>query len=454
MSTGDPHLSTDPGRVLDPDLLRQVEEWTAWVAAETTRRLAESVGDSESESGPAHRRRAERTVAQILDQAASDALAAGRPVLEQATEALITRRVLAQVSGLGPLQQLLDDPEIENINCNGTRVWVRYADGRREQRPPIFSSPGELVALVRRIAAESTTGERRFDPGAPILDMPLPGGERMNAIMEVAREPAVSIRRHRHSRTTLERLRELGTLDDTLVELLRAAVRSRRNMVITGGTGAGKTTLLRAIAADIPPTERIVTIEDVFELGFDQDREAHPDCVALQARPANIEGVGEITIADLVRTALRMSPDRVIVGETRGHETVPLLNAMSQGNDGSLTTLHASDSAGAFTKFAAYAAQSAERLPLEATAALVASAVHLVVHVSASPAGGRRVTSVREVVGAEDRRVVSNEIYRRSPDGRVLAAAPPGPETIDALVEAGFDIALLRGETDLSGWSV
>ncbi|WP_017569864.1 CpaF family protein, partial [Nocardiopsis halotolerans] len=257
-------------------------------------------------------------------------------------------------------------------------------------------------------------------------------------------------RRHRYGSTTLDRLRELGTIDDTLVAMLRAGVRSRRNMVVTGGTGAGKTTLLRALAAEIPPEERLVTIEDVFELGLDRDREAHPDCVALQARPANVEGVGEITIADLVRTALRMSPDRVIVGETRGHETVPLLNAMSQGNDGSLTTLHAANSAGAFTKLGAYAAQSAERLPLEATASLVAAAVHLVVHVSALPTGGRTVTSVREVVGAEGRNVVSNEIYRRGRGGP-LPAAPPSPDTLDALAEAGFDTALLN--PDAVGWT-
>ncbi|TDQ55103.1 CpaF family protein [Actinorugispora endophytica] len=453
MTESDPSsFYEDPGRVVDPGHLRVVGEWTEWVAAETTRRLSEAMRDGTDDSSQEYRRRAERTIARILDEAASDALASGRPVLDSATEAAISRRVLAQVSGLGPLQPLLDDPDIENINCNGTRVWVRYADGRREQRTDVFNDPAELIALVRRVAAESTTGERRFDPGAPILDMQLPGGERLNAVMEVAREPSVSIRRHRYSTTSLEQLQDLGTLDTVLVALLRAAVRSRRNMVITGGTGAGKTTLLRAIASEIPPHERLVTIEDVFELGLDKG-DAHPDCVALQARPANIEGTGQITIADLVRTALRMSPDRVIVGETRGHETVPLLNAMSQGNDGSLTTLHASDSSGAFTKFGAYAAQSAERLPLEATAALVASAVHLVVHVSATPNGNRMVTSVREVVGAEDQRVVSNEVYRRRPNGEVLPSAPPSPDTIDALAEAGFDIALLRGGAGVGGWS-
>ncbi|GLU47471.1 CpaF family protein [Nocardiopsis ansamitocini] len=440
----------DPGQVVDHQRLRLVDDWTNWVASETTRRLSEVMRDEKSYSGQDYRRRAERVIAQVLDEAAGDALAEGRAVLDAATEADIARRVLAQVCGFGPLQVFLDDPEIENINCNGTRVWIRYADGRREQKTAIFGDSSELIALVRRIAAEATTGERRFDPGAPILDMQLPGGERMNAVMEVAREPSVSIRRHRYSTTTLEQLRDLGTLDNTLVALLRASVRSRRNMVVTGGTGAGKTTLLRAIAAEIPPEERLVTIEDVFELGLDRD-EAHPDCVALQARPANVEGAGAVTIADLVRTALRMSPDRVIVGETRGHETVPLLNAMSQGNDGSLTTLHASDSSGAFTKFGAYAAQSAERLPLEATAALVASAVHLVVHVSSTPAGRRMVTSVREVVGAEEQRVVSNEIYRRRPNGEQLPAAPPGTDTVAALTEVGFDTSLLHADVSMGG---
>ncbi|WP_084469187.1 CpaF family protein [Nocardiopsis trehalosi] len=439
-------------RFLDPQRAERENAWITWVATEAGRRLSELPRGAQDDDPDEYRRQAERVIAQILDEAARTALAQGRAVLDSRTEETIASRALAQVCGMGPLQPLLDDPDIENINCNGTQVWVRYSDGSRERRPQLFETSEQLVALVRRIAAESATGERRFDPGAPILDMPLPGGERMNAIMDVARVPAVSIRRHRYSTTTLAQLRELGTLDTLSERLLRAAVLARRNMVVTGGTGAGKTTLVRALAAEIPPTERIVTIEDVFELGLDRDVEAHPDCVALQARPANVEGAGEISIADLVRAALRMSPDRVIVGETRGHETVPLLNAMSQGNDGSLTTLHAANSAGAFTKLGAYAAQSAERLPLEATAALVAAAVHLVVHVSALPTGNRVVTSIREVVGAEGQNVVSNEIYRRDRAGDVVPAAPPSPATVDTLAEAGFDVSQLSVTMGM-GWS-
>ncbi|WP_159940984.1 MULTISPECIES: CpaF family protein [unclassified Nocardiopsis] len=450
MSSGYEAGAITDNRFLDADRARAEADWVAWTAAETARRLSEETRGGTEDTPEQYRTRAERVIAQILDEEAGRALAQGRAVLDPATEAAVAAGALAQVCGMGPLQPLLDDSDIENININGVDVWVRRADGSRERHASLFADPDEVVALVRRLAAESASGERRFDPGAPILDMQLPGGERLNAVMEVSRQPSVSIRRHRYAQTTLERLRDLGTLDPVLVALLRAAVRSRRNMVITGGTGAGKTTLLRALAAEIPATERLVTIEDVFELGLDRDRAAHPDCVALQARPANIEGVGEITIADLVRTALRMSPDRVIVGETRGQETVPLLNAMSQGNDGSLTTLHAADSAGAFTKLGAYAAQSAERLPLEATASLVSAAVHLVVHVSALPAGGRRVTSVREVVGAEGQKVVSNEVYRYGRGGP-LPAAPPSPDTLDALAEAGFDPALLR--VDTAGWA-
>ncbi|MDA0565178.1 Flp pilus assembly complex ATPase component TadA [Streptomonospora sp. S1-112] len=417
------------------------------------RRLSAAAADDEGPlGGEDYRRRAERAIRQVLDEAAQRALNQGRPVLNASTERVVAQRALAQVCGLGPLQELLEDPDIENINLTGTQVWVRHSDGTRERRAPIVASEEELVALVRRIAAESPSGERRFDPAAPILDMPLPDGSRLNAVMEVAHTPVVSIRRHRYRTIALAQLREAGTVDTDLVRLLRAAVRARRNIVITGGTGAGKTTLLRALAAEIPSSERIVTIEDVAELGLHRDTAAHPDAVALHARPPNVEGAGEITVAELVRTALRMSPDRVIVGETRGAETVPLLNAMSQGNDGSLTTLHAASSAGAAAKLGAYAAQAAERLPLEATALLIATAVHLVVHISATPQGRRVVTSVREVVGAEGQHVVTNEIYRRSFDGQILPAAPPSPDTIELLAAHGCDITRLVG-AEAGGWA-
>jgi Flp pilus assembly CpaF family ATPase len=234
----------------------------------------------------------------------------------------------------------------------------------------------------------------------------------------------------------------MGTLDLALRELLRATMLARKSCIICGGTGAGKTTLLRAMAADIPAAERLVTIEDSLELGLDRFPDLHPDVVALEAREPNLEGEGGVTLAELVRWALRMSPDRVIVGEARGEEVLALLNAMSQGTDGSMATLHASSSRGAFSKLATYAVQAPERLPLEATNLLVANAVHFVVHLAQD--GDRRfVSSVREVVGAEGPVVVSNEVFRPGPGGRAVPGAPLRDETLDQLVAVGFDPALL-----------
>lgn len=428
------------------DLADQVRQVTTAV----TERLSTAAREGEREpTAQEYRSLVTRMARQVLHERASQALAHGKPVLDGPTEDVVMRQVLARVGGLGPLEELLADEDIENINLNGPSVWVRYADGRREQRPPIVQTSQELVTLVRRIAAESPQGERRFDAAAPILDMSLPDGSRLNAVMDVAAEPMVSIRRHRYRTTSLGELRRLGTVDTVLVGLLRAAVRSRRNIVITGGTGAGKTTLLRALATEFAPQERVITIEDIPELGLERDADAHPDAGALYARPPNTEGKGEITVADQVRAALRMSPDRIIVGETRGSETIPLLNAMSQSNDGSVTTVHASSSQGAFTKLGAYAALS-DRLPLEATSLLISAAIHLVVHVDATPEGERRVTSVREVVGVDGAQVLSNEIYRYE-SGDVVQAAPPGPATAQALHRGGFDVAQLMVSPTVNG---
>jgi pilus assembly protein CpaF len=223
-------------------------------------------------------------------------------------------------------------------------------------------------------------------------------------------------------------------------------VRAKKNILITGGTGAGKTTLLRALASEMDAMERIVTIEDAFELGLELDPDVHADVTAFQARDANVEGEGAISQAELVRWGLRMSPDRVIVGEIRGPEVIPMCNAMSQGNDGSMATLHASSSRIAFTRLASYAAQGVERLPLDATNLLVASAVHFVVHLArGTDRTTRVVSSIREVVGADGPQVVSNEVYRPGPDRRARPMAGAlRTDTLDDLVDAGFDPGLLE----------
>jgi Flp pilus assembly CpaF family ATPase len=318
---------------------------------------------------------------------------------------------------------------------------VDLGDGRREERPPVTSSDDELVALVQRLAGQAPGGERRFDLSAPLLSMELADGARLSAVMGVSRRPAVTIRRHPEQELTLTDLAASGMLAAPVRSLLTAAVRARLNVIIGGATGSGKTTLLRALSRHIPRTERVITIEDAFELGLSADDDL--DCLALQGRPPNTEGAGEITLADLVRHALRMSPDRVIVGETRGQETVALLHAMTMGTDGSMATIHASSSAQVFTKLATYAAQSRERLSLEESGILIASAVHLAVHIDTGADGTRRVTSIREVVGSEGPQVISNEIYSADHGG---FTTPLSPQYTRKLTRTGFDPASLFGD--------
>jgi Flp pilus assembly CpaF family ATPase len=383
-------------------------------------------------------------ISEALERRARYALTDGTAVMTPEDEDELARATFDALFRLNRLQRLLDDPDIENINANGCDVvWVRYADGRRERVGPIAESNEELIEMLRTAAARMGIGERRFDLGSPSLSLSMPNGSRLFALMALAAQPCVSIRRHRYLRVTPDDLVAKGTLDVGLREFLRAAMRAKKSCIICGGIGAGKTTLLRAMAADIPPEERLITIEDSLELGLERFPELHPDVVALEAREPNLEGEGGVTLAELVRWALRMSPDRVIVGEARGEEVLALLNAMSQGTDGSMATLHASSSKGAFSKLATYAVQAPERLPLEATNLLVANAVHFVIHL-AQEGEYRFISSIREVVDAEGPMVVSNEVFRPGPDGRAVPGAPLRTDTLDQLCAVGFDPGLLE----------
>ncbi|WP_433530274.1 CpaF family protein [Micromonospora sp. CA-263727] len=394
-----------------------------------------------------------RLITEALDGYATEEMNAGRPPLRPDVESRVGRAVADMLLGAGGLQPLLNDGRVEEVNANGCdQVFVRYADGSRAQVGPIADSDAEMVELIRRLAADAgraETGgegaeERRWDRAAPILNLQLADGSRLHAIMSVTRRPALSIRRHGYVKVTLADLEQLGTVNPVLRELLAAAVRARLNVLIAGRVGAGKTTLLRALAAAIPFNERIVTIEDTYELALDADKAVHPNVVPLQSREANVEGEGAIDMSSLFRSGLRMSPDRVIVGEIRGHEVIPMLNAMSQGNDGSLGTIHASSSGGALKKLMLYAAQAPERLDPATTNLLVAESVHLVVHMGFTGEGGGRVlTSVREVVDADGLAVSSNEFFRPGPDGRAVPGAPPSTGLLSALAEHGFDPALL-----------
>jgi Flp pilus assembly CpaF family ATPase len=374
---------------------------------------------------------AQTVLGEALERYAQERINAGTQVLEAAEEDELAESVTALLFGLGRLQPLVDDTDIENINVNGCDgVWLKYADGSKLPGPPVADSDEELIELIRVIGSRMGMAERRFDAANPQLDLQLPDGSRLSAVMGVSARPALSIRRHRFVRVTLDDLVGLGAIDEELKAFLAAAVRARRNVVVAGGTNAGKTTMLRALASEIPPNERLVTIENSLELGLDTDPELHPDAVALEAREANAEGEGAITMAQLVRRGLRMDPSRVIVGEVLGEEVLSMLEAMSQGNDGSMCTIHANSSDSVFRRIATYAIKSAERLPVEATNLLIAGALDFVVFIDQrdeTPVGGRHyryVSSVREVIDAEGAMVISNEVFQAGPDGRAVAGSP------------------------------
>jgi len=422
---------------------------------------------------------ARQIVLDRLHDEAAHAMAAGFAALGPDQERRTVDAVLDALFGLGRLQSLVDDPAVENIDVNGAdRVWITYADGSKMLGPPVADSDEELVELIRSVAARLGMTERRFDGAHPEVDLRLPDGSRLSALMSVVRRPAISIRRHRFMDLALADLVAMGMIDVGLASFLGAAVRARKNIVVGGAMNSGKTTLLRALAAEIPPYERIVTIEQAFELGLDANPERHPDLVALEAREANTEGEGDFSMARLVRRALRMNADRVIVGEVLGDEVLPMLNAMSQGRAGSMCTIHAASAHGVFRRIASYAVQSPQRLPLEATSLLVAGAIDLVVFIDMElgprhqrgdrwgmaasqvsfpdtparstamipdmfPAIGRRrfVSSIVEVVDVDGLNVVSNEVFRPGPDGRAVFGAPLRSTTLGELVAAGYDPA-------------
>jgi pilus assembly protein CpaF len=357
----------------------------------------------------------------------------------------------ARLFGAGSLQLLLDEESVENVDINGYRhVFVEYADGSTARVRPVAASNEDLVETVQTLAAHAGLSSRAFDVSNVRVNLRLPDGSRLYAVQSVTREPVVSIRRHRHRQVRLKDLVGLDTLDEEVADFLAAAVRARKNLMVAGGTSAGKTTLLRALAAEIEPDERILTVERSLELGLDEDHEAHPNAIAFEERLANAEGAGAVTMAELVRDTLRMNPSRVIVGEVLGDEVVTMLNAMTQGNDGSLSTIHANSSANVVHKIATYAIQAPERLPWEATVRLVASALDLIVFIrrQRDQQGQRRVVeSVREVAGiTDDGQLATNQLWSPDRTGNVHRNHGVQVRCQDDLLAAGW-------RPDRAGWT-
>lgn len=399
-----------------------------------------------------------KLIAGELETEARRRLRTGAVALDSDDEDEIAREAFARLYGLGRLQRYLDDPRITDIHVQGHDVvWLKHTDGTRHQGEPIADSDQELVELLRTAAARLGRTERRFDAATPELNLQLPDGSRLFAVMEVAARPSVTIRKHQFDLAYLGDLRARGGFDETIERFLRAAVLARKSIVIGGGIGCGKTTMMRALINEIPPPERLVTVEDALELGVDRFPDLHPNAVSLEAREPNIEGHGGIPMEQLVRMGLRMDPDRVFVGEVRGAEVLPMLLAMSQGRDGSMCTIHANTSRGVFRRLQMYAALPPHRLPPDDTAMLIANAVDFVVHLDRreTRAGQveRHVTSileVRDVAGAD---VVANEVFRPGPDGRARPSGMINDQMLDALADAGFPRHLLDAGAGVTSWS-
>jgi pilus assembly protein CpaF len=339
------------------------------------------------------------------------------PALPEADRVELVARVVRLAAGLGPLEPLFADPSVDEVMVNGCRdVWVERF-GRLERCSGVaFSDDAELRHAIERILAPLG---RRVDEASPLCDARLPDGSRVNVVIPplALGGPVLTVRRFRRHGFSLEELVENGTLSASLADFLAARVASRASVLVSGGTGSGKTTTLNALSGAIPDGERIVTIEDAAEL---QLRQRH--VVRLESRPANVEGRGEITIRRLVANALRMRPDRIVVGEVRGAEALDMLMALNTGHEGSLTTVHANSPEDALRRVETLALMAGVGLPHDAVRAQVASALDLVLHQARGRDGRRRVESVAEVV-----RVVggagTREIYRLR-DGRPLWRPP------------------------------
>jgi pilus assembly protein CpaF len=319
---------------------------------------------------------------------------------------IFANEILAEMTGYGPIEPLLKDPTVTDILINThKRVYVERF-GKLEETKVHFKDETHLLRIVNRIV--SAVG-RRIDESSPMVDARLPDGSRVNvAVRPVAVDgPLVSIRKFAERVFNLERLVAVGALRPAMVDVLAAAVEGKVSAIITGGTGSGKTTLLNAMSQYIPSRERLITIEDAAELQLQQ-----PHVGRLETRPANVEGKGEIRQRDLVRNALRMRPDRIIVGECRGEEAFDMLQAMNTGHEGSMTTIHANSPRDALKRLEQMVGMTGLPMTLSAIRSQIASALTLVVQVQRLPDGSRRVTSVSEITGMEGEVIQMHEIFR------------------------------------------
>jgi pilus assembly protein CpaF len=333
-----------------------------------------------------------------------------------AKEAVI-KAVVDEAVGFGPIQSLVDDPDVSEVMVNAPEEVYYERNGVIHAAETHFNDEAHILRIIDRIIAPLG---RRVDESSPYVDARLPDGSRVNIMIPplIPRSPTVTIRKFRPERHTIEDLLQNGTISESAVEFVSASIEGRKNIVVSGGTGTGKTTVLNALSAFIPETERIITIEDPIELKLQQRH-----VIAMEARPANIEGRNAVTQRELVRNALRMRPDRIIVGEVRGHEAFDMMQAMNTGHEGSMTTVHANSARDALSRIENMILMAGLDLPIRAIREQMASALHLLVHLSRSSDGRRTVISISETGGMDGETVVLRELFGLDESGRLVPLA-------------------------------
>ena len=378
----------------------------------------------------------------LVEQAAETLLRREMPTVGGITRDQIVSRVVDEVVGLGPIDALLRDPSISEVMVNAPDEVFFEREGILYLSDVSFRDDVHISRVIERIIAPIG---RRIDESSPMVDARLPDGSRVNVVIPpvAPKSPTITIRKFRADKMTMEDLVAAGSIEQTMVEFLKACVKMRLNILVSGGTGTGKTTFLNALSASIPDSERIVTIEDPVEVKLQQ-----PHVVSLEARPANIDGKGEVSQRDLLRNTLRMRPDRIIIGEVRGPEAFDMLNAMNTGHEGSLSTVHANSPRDALARIENMVLMANLELPDRAIREQTASALHLLVQLSRFTDGIRRVTHITECTGMEGEIITLQDLFMFQQtgvdeEGRVLGRiAPTGirPAFAERFESAGVDL--------------
>jgi pilus assembly protein CpaF len=409
------------------------------ITAEVLRRFVDSVEDEEftGEISEAQKKALAEEIGGIL----AGLLAEWNSPFSQSEKRKAVKLVLDEITGYGPINDLIYDPTVSEIMVNGPEQVYLERDGKMSLTGITFRDDAHVLNLIEKICAPLG---RRIDESSPMVDARLPDGSRVNAIIHPLslRGPVLTIRKFAAIPFTCADLLSFGTASPKIMTFLELCVKSRINMLITGGTDSGKTTFLNVISEYIPPSERIITIEDAAEL---QMRQEH--VLPLEARPPNIEGQGQITIRDLVINALRMRPDRIIVGEVRGGEALDMLQAMNTGHDGSITTLHANSPRDALARLETMVLMAGMDLPHRAIREQVASAIELIVHTARFPDGNRKVVQITEVLGMEGDTILLQDLFLFENKGIDDTGRVTGRHLATGIVPTFIEKLTLYGET-------